>query len=55
MECELCAYYAYDEDYEDYVCTVNMDEDDMWRIMESKRKECPYFTLGDEYRIARKQ
>ena len=55
MECELCAYYAYDEDYEDYVCTVNMDEDDMWRIMESKCKECPYFTLGDEYRIARKQ
>ncbi|MGN0654627.1 MAG: DUF6472 family protein [Oscillospiraceae bacterium] len=55
MECELCAYYAYDEELDTYECTVNMDEDDMWRILENRRRECPYFTLGDEYRIARKQ
>ena len=53
--CDFCAYNEYDEEDECYYCSVNMDEDDMWRIMESKRKECPYFTLGDEYRIARKQ
>ncbi|MCR4797985.1 MAG: DUF6472 family protein, partial [Lachnospiraceae bacterium] len=31
--CEECAYFAYDEDYEEYVCEADMDEDDYGRIM----------------------
>ena len=27
--CELCANYVYDEDYEAYVCDVNLDEDEI--------------------------
>ena len=27
-ECDTCANYTYDEEYEEYVCDVNMDEDD---------------------------
>ena len=54
-ECELCAYYAYDEDWECYVCMVNVDEDDMMRMMYDKSEHCPYFHLGDEYKIAAKQ
>ena len=27
--CETCTYYTYDEEYESYMCDVNMDEDEM--------------------------
>ncbi len=53
--CEFCSNYVYDEEYEEYVCVVNMDEDDLARLMQSHYKSCPYFSYGDEYRIARKQ
>ena len=26
-QCEECQYYAYDKDYEAYICEVNMDKD----------------------------
>ena len=26
--CETCAYYVYDEEFEEYFCDVDMDEDD---------------------------
>ena len=25
-QCETCTYYAYDEDYEEYYCSVDMDD-----------------------------
>lgn len=27
--CDTCSNYQYDEDYEYYVCMVDLDEDDM--------------------------
>ena len=27
--CEFCSNYVYDEEYEEYGCVVNMDEDDL--------------------------
>ena len=27
-DCDTCAFYTYDQDYEDYVCDVDMDEDE---------------------------
>ena len=53
--CDYCAYFAYDEDMEEYVCDVNMDEDDYSRLMSSHCKECPYFKNGDEYKVVRHQ
>lgn len=53
--CDFCAFYAYDEDFEDYYCTVNLDEDDMYRLMTRNYKECPYFRNGDEYAVVRHQ
>lgn len=53
--CEFCSNFVYDEEYEEYVCVVNMDEDDLARLMQSNYKSCPYFSYGDEYKIARKQ
>ena len=45
----------YDEEYEEYGCVVNMDEDDLAMLMQFKRATCPYFSYGDEYKLARKQ
>ena len=30
--CESCMNYEYDEEYEYYVCTKNLDEDEMYRL-----------------------
>ena len=54
-ECDTCANYTYDEEYEEYVCDVNMDEDDFVRFMTNKRETCPYYSNGDEYKVVRKQ
>lgn len=53
--CEMCTYYKYDEDWECYVCLVNLDEDEMMRFLSNKKFECPYFKADDEYAIVRKQ
>ena len=55
MECDYCAYNAYDEETEEYYCSVNLDEDDMARFMSHKYKSCPYFKNGDEYSVVRHQ
>ena len=53
--CDNCAYYDYNEEYECYECEVNLDEDELYRIMQGGSFECPYFTPYDEYKIVRKQ
>ena len=53
-QCEMCAYYDYDEEWEGYVCSMDMDEDEMVRFYES-RTSCPYFKFYDEYKMVRKQ
>ena len=55
MDCETCAYFSYDEDYEEYVCDCQMDEDDYYRVLEGHYKGCPYYRNGDEYAVVRKQ
>lgn len=54
MDCETCAYYMYDDDYEDYICTADIDEDEAARIFR-EGKGCPYYRNGDEYAVVRKQ
>ena len=34
--CEDCVFYDYDEDWECYVCTMNLDEDEMVRFLSGK-------------------
>lgn len=53
--CDFCAYNEYDEEDEEYYCSVNMDEDDMARFIQSSYKSCPYFKSGDEYQVVRHQ
>ena len=53
--CESCVHYDYDEDYDDYVCLVNLDEDEYLRFSQSSVKSCPYYRYYDEYKSVRKQ
>ncbi len=55
VSCDTCAYLVYDEDEEEYVCDVNMDEDDYSRLCSGHFKECPFYKNGDEYLVVRRQ
>ena len=55
MQCEECVYYAYDEEFDEYVCGAPMDMDDAELLLQGKTRGCPFFTLGDEYTVVRKQ
>lgn len=53
--CDFCMNYAYDEEYECYECIIDMDEDETAMLYQQKHRDCPYFRMGDEYTIVRKQ
>ncbi len=53
--CDTCSNYQYDEDYECYVCMVDLDEDDMSRFLAGSDFECAYYQLDNEYLVVRKQ
>lgn len=48
-------YYEYDEDYECYVCQMDLDEDEMYRFLTNTNESCPYYKYGDEYSVVRHQ
>lgn len=54
-KCESCNFFVYDELYDDYVCDMDLDEDEMIRFLSSHTDSCPYWCPGDEYITARKQ
>ncbi len=53
--CEMCMNFYYDEEYECYVCAMNLDEDEMYRFVRGNNENCPYYRMGDDYTIVRKQ
>ena len=53
--CESCMNYEYDEEYDYYVCTQDLDQDEMYRFVTEQFQECPYYRFGDEYSIVKKQ
>lgn len=54
-KCEYCMYYDFDEELEYYVCDMTLDEDELIKFMSDTFQECPYYRMGDDYTIARKQ
>lgn len=54
-QCDQCVYFVYDDDYEEYLCEADMDEDDYARIVSESRTSCPFFRDGDEYKVVRHQ
>ena len=55
IQCESCAYFDYDEEMDCYVCTINVDQDDVSYMYSGRRNSCPYYNYYDEYKIVRKQ
>ena len=53
--CETCIYCVYDEEYDEDFCQINMDEDELNRFLTDTHSSCPYYRLGDDYTIVRKQ
>ena len=53
--CDSCNNNVYDEEYECYVCDVNVDEDEMSRFYSDSNYKCPYYQSNDEYKVVRKQ
>lgn len=55
--CENCMNLEYDEESRQYVCSIDymIDEDDLARMSYHRNKRCPYYKVGDEYTIVRKQ
>ncbi len=53
--CETCVNFVYDEDYECYICEMDLDEDDMVKFLSASFDACPYYQLYDEYKIVRHQ
>ena len=35
-KCENCVYYSYDEEYDAYICEMDLDEDEMVRFLSSR-------------------
>lgn len=54
-ECETCWYYDYDEEYDEYYCMMDLDEDEVYRIANSLSRHCPFYRQGDDYTLARRQ
>ena len=54
-ECDTCWYYDYDEEYDEYYCMMDLDEDEAYRFFSSGKNCCPYYRQGDDYTLARRQ
>ena len=54
-ECDTCWYYDYDEEYDEYYCMMDLDEDEYYRYLVCNREKCPFYRQGDDYTLARRQ
>lgn len=55
-DCNECWYNEYDEEQDEYFCSLYLDEDEYGSIMGEYSGKCKYFRpFGDEYDIVRKQ
>ena len=55
QNCDSCEFYDYDEEYEEYVCTARLDQDDMENFLGKRTRSCPYYRFYDEYKSVHKQ
>ena len=53
--CEDCVCYDYDEELESFICTMDLDEDEMERFLRGLGGDCPFYRRGGEYETARRQ
>ena len=39
-ECDTCWYYDYDEEFDEYYCMMDLDEDEVYRFFSSGKNRC---------------
>ncbi|MBP3218055.1 MAG: hypothetical protein IJV26_09795 [Lachnospiraceae bacterium] len=58
-DCDTCNYYVYDEEYGDWYCSAQIDEDDYARLFLNEGRKsaprCPFWVNADEYAVVRHQ
>ena len=54
-KCESCTYYLFDDENGEYVCQMDMDEDDYYRFVTDKERTCPYWCSMDKYAVVKHQ
>ena len=47
--------YRVSEEYDEYVCTMNLDQDELGAFLSGYTKACPYYRFYDEYKSVQKQ
>lgn len=55
ISCLSCENFEYDEASGEEVCTIELDEDELYRLGDRESRGCPFYRFKDEYRIVRKQ
>lgn len=53
--CESCEFYVYDEEWEEYNCSLSLDEDEMVNFLSRNTSHCPYYRYYDEYKSVHRQ
>jgi hypothetical protein len=53
--CESCAYYDVIDEAGTLGCTIDVDEDELYRERQGGRGGCPYYKFYDEYKSVRRQ
>lgn len=53
--CEDCVCYDYDEEWEAFTCTMDLDEDEMERFLKGMNTSCPFYRPGGDYKTASRQ
>ncbi|MCR5594785.1 MAG: DUF6472 family protein [Lachnospiraceae bacterium] len=54
-QCDTCSNYVYDEEYDDYMCMVDIDEDEMARSFTDSHYSCAYYSYDNEYDVVKHQ
>ena len=54
-ECDTCWYYDYDEEEDMEYCSMDLDEDEVYRILSSTHLHCTFYRQGDDYTLSRRQ
>ena len=55
VNCESCNNYVYDEEFEEYYCQMNLDEDEYGRFSFDSNYRCPFYKFDNEYEVVWKQ
>ena len=53
--CDTCLYFTYDEDYEAYMCDMDMDADEYADVMYDDQYSFQYYRNDNKYAVLTKQ